>query len=50
MHCVPNLTRTCPVPWTLIQSRFETLDDVERREGEEDFEDERQQWRDHLDN
>lgn len=40
----------CPVPWTLIQSGFENLDDVERREWEEDFEEDRQQWRDQLDN
>jgi hypothetical protein len=38
------------VPWTLIQSGFENLDDVERCEWEEDFEDDRQQCRDQLDN
>ena len=36
----------CEVPWTMMRSRFEDLDDEERRLWKDDLADDRRHWED----
>ena len=39
----------CEVPWTMMQCRFEDLDDDQRRMWEEDFANDRRQFQEAVD-